>query len=69
MDNGVITFKCLFSRSYNYYYYKLFLEKCPYKLTKQINNICYITKRIDISEGIDFNKASYSKEFIICHYG
>ena len=25
--------------------------------------------RIDISEGIDFNKTSSSKEFIICHYG
>ena len=25
--------------------------------------------RIDVSEGIDINKTSASKEYIICHYG
>ena len=25
--------------------------------------------RIDVSEGIDINKRSTSKEYIICHYG
>ena len=44
------------------YYLQVFLEKCLNKL-----KLLYYD-RIDVSEGTDVNKASASKECIICHY-
>ena len=44
------------------YYLQIFLDECLYDL--QVLEY----DRIDISEGIDANKSSASKECCICHY-
>ena len=46
----------------NKYYPQVFLDECLYELhTLEYN-------RIDVSEGIDINRANGSKECDICHY-
>ena len=58
--NFVILIKSVFNKDKNHYYYNIFLEKCSYKQYKY--------ERIDISERIDVNKTSASKECDICRY-
>ena len=45
------------------FYPKLLLYDALYELQK-----CYSIKKIDVSEGIDINKTSASKECERCHY-
>ena len=49
-------------RENNKYCLQVFLDECLYK---NINMLYY--DRIDVSEGIDFNKKSASKDCDICH--
>ena len=51
-----------FNEHHNHYYYKVFLEKYPYNI-----KMLYFDK-IDVSESIDVNQTSSSKECISCHY-
>ena len=44
------------------YYPQFFLDECLY----EVYMIQY--ERIDVSEGIDINKSTESKECMICHY-
>ena len=46
-----------FNKNHDRYYYETFLGKCSYKLYKKL-----YYDRVDVSEGIDVNKTSVSKE-------
>ena len=72
----IILIKSVFKKNQNHYYYNIFLKKNVVinypKIT--INNTKYVFveniyfEKIDISEGIDLNKTSKSKEGDIYHY-
>ena len=47
----------------NKYYPQVFLDECLYKIQKLL-----YYDRINVSEGIDVNKTSASKECDVCHY-
>ena len=69
--NVVILIKAVFDKDRNNYYYNIFLEKASNELPK--NKFLYKIQmlyydRIDVSEGIDINKTSASKERDIFHY-
>ena len=52
-----------FNENHNRYYYKVFLENV------EVNSIDILYyDRIEVSEGININNLSASKECIICHY-
>ena len=50
----------------NKYYLQVFLDECLYNLINNKKMLYY--DRIDISEGIDVDKTSASKECDVCHY-
>ena len=56
-----IIVRCVFEE-HGKFYWQLFLDYCLYEVWMLEYN------RIDISEGIDVNKTSASKEYDICHY-
>ena len=73
--NPIILIKSAVNKNENNYHYDIFLEKNSYedKSSKVFSNerlyiINAYFSRIDISEGIDVNKASKSKDCDICHY-
>ena len=74
--NGIIPIKSVVNKDKNNYYYNIFLEKGLYKdksyteyfkINLSILLMLYFD-RIDLSEGIDANKTSASKECDICCY-
>ena len=56
------TCKFVFYKISNHYYYETFLEKCL------CNSFMLYYNRNDISEGVDVNKTSTSKDCTVCHY-
>ena len=74
--NMIILFKSLVNKNKNEYYYNMFLKKgsCKDKSDTRyfLMNVCILSmlyfNRIGISEGIDVNETSASKECDICHY-
>ena len=74
--NVIIFITSVFSKNQNHYYYNIFLVWGSYedKPCTQLfwMNDCTLYMlyfdRIDVSEGIDVNKTSESKECNICHY-
>ena len=64
ISSMIIVFRA-FVHENNKCYPKVFLDEHLYKLWK-IKMIYY--DRIDVSEGVDDNKISVSKEFVVCHY-
>ena len=61
--NAIILIKSVVNKNKNKYYYNMFLEKVSYK-----DCLFIINDRIDVSEGINVNKASAPKECDISHY-
>ena len=50
----------------NKYYLQVFLDECLYNLINNKKMLYY--DRIELSEGIDVDKTSASKECDVCHY-
>ena len=64
--NVIILIKTVFNKDKNKYYYNIFLERALYKFLHKIETLYYDI--IDVSEGIDVNKANDLKKCDICHY-
>ena len=41
LHNNIIPIKWVFNKDQNHYYYNIFLEKCPYQLTKKFWQISF----------------------------
>ena len=70
-DNTIKLIKSVFNTDKNNYYHNIYVEKDSYELPKKISfciNKMRHYDRIDISEGIDVNMPSKSKECDIFHY-
>ena len=57
-----IIIKCVFEEG-GKFYPQVFLDDALYELWN-----CYSMKKIDVSEGIETNKTSASKQCVLCHY-
>ena len=54
INNEEMLIKSVFNKSYNQYYYQVFLKKCSYKFSEWMNNIKMLYyNRIDVPERID----------------
>ena len=67
----IICIKSVFNKNENNYYYNKFLQKASYKLPKNkfLYKIMLYCDRNGVSERIDVNKTSKSKECDICTIG
>ena len=74
--NVIILMKSVVNKNKNKCYCNIVFEKCSYKYKCQKQyfqmNVCVLQMlyydRIDVSEGIDFNKINTSKECNICQH-
>ena len=69
----MILIKSVLDKNQNHYYYNILSDKCSNQLSKNNDSKWVFMKlwmlyyyRIDVSEGIDSNKTSASKECDIC---